>query len=100
MTQKYEVVLDGQLGERFGTLTWTEAGGDVTGCISLLGFSNPISGKREGQTLELTHKLKTAVSTLVCKTYAELCGDELTGVVVSDYARMKLRGKKQQEIMR
>ena len=98
MTQTYEVVLDGQLGERFGTLTWTEAGNAITGSLFLLGFSNPVCGKRDGQTLELAHKLQTAVSTLICKTHAELYGDELSGIVVSDSARMKLRGKKQEAV--
>ena len=97
MRQTYDVILDGQLGERPGTLTWTETGSEIQGNISLLGFSNPVSGQRKGQTLELTHRLRTAVSTLVCKTYAELCGDELEGVVISDSVRMKLRGKQQKE---
>lgn len=99
MRQTYDVILYGQLGERFGTLTWTEAGGDVSGSLRLLGFENPIRGKRNGQTLELTHRLQTAVSTLLCRTHAELCGDDLAGFVVSDHARMRLRGKKQQEVI-
>ena len=97
MRQIYDVILDGQLGERFGTLMWKETGSDVSGNLLLLGFENPICGKRNGQTLELTHRLQTAVSTLACRTHAELHGEELSGVVVSDSARMKLRGKKHQE---
>ena len=98
MMQTYDVVLDGQLGERFGTLTWTQTGNEITGSLFLLGCSNPICGTRNGQTLELTHELRTAVSLLRCRTHAKLCGEELSGVVESDSARMKLRGKKQQEV--
>lgn len=97
MTQSYDIVLDGQLGQRFGTLRWTETDGEVNGVFSLLGFDNPVSGRREGLTLELTHRLRTAVSTLMCRTLAELSGDELSGVVLSGDSRMALRGKKQQE---
>ena len=97
MTHTYDVVLDGQLGQRFGRLVWTECGGTVHGTFSLLGFENPVQGQRTGDLLDLTHLLHTAVSTLVCRTHAELCGDELTGVVVSARIRMDLRGKKQQE---
>lgn len=94
MTQKYDVVLDGQLGERFGTLTWTEDGGAVTGSLFLLGYENRITGTREGRLLKLSHRLRTAVSTLECRTQAELWDGRLSGVVVSDSARMGIRGKK------
>lgn len=98
MTQKYDVVLNGQMGERFGTLTWTETGGRVTGSLSLLGFDNPITGTREGRILKLVHRLRTAVSTLSCETQAELRGSELSGTVVSDSVRMGLHGRKREEV--
>ena len=74
MTQIYQIVLDGQLGQRAGTLSWTEENGDVNGTFSLLGFDNPVRGKRLGQRLELFHNLRTAVSVLSCRTQAELRG--------------------------
>ena len=83
MTHAYDVVLDGQLGQRFGQLRWKENGKSVEGMFFLLGVQNPIRGRREGNTLVLTHKLKTAVSTLSCQTRAELSGISLVGIVVT-----------------
>lgn len=97
MTQSYQIVLDGQLGQRAGTLSWTEENDDVTGIFSLLGFDNPVQGKRLGQRLELFHNLRTAVSVLSCRTQAELRGDELFGVVFYRNSQMKLRGKRSTE---
>ena len=85
MTQSYEIVLDGQLGQRIGTLCWTETGGQVRGVISLLGFDNPICGRREGEELELTHRLRTAVSTLDCETHIRLQDGGLSGTVRCPY---------------
>lgn len=97
MTEKYDVVLDGQLGERFGTLTWTETGNSVTGSLSLLGFDNPVTGTREGRILKLFHRLRTAVSTLDCQTRLELHGSRLSGVVTSLYGSMNIRGARSPE---
>ena len=97
MAHTYDIVLDGQLGQRFGTLIWTETDGNVSGRISLLGFDNPVSGKRDGRRLELVHKLRTALSTLDCETHVELRENELFGVVKSQYSRMDLHGKKQED---
>lgn len=97
MTQNYDVVLDAQLGKRFGTLVLNEAGGEISGWFSLLGFDNPVSGTRTGQTLELRHTLRTALSTLDCETHIELHGSKLLGVVISQYSRMNLRGQKQED---
>ena len=74
MAERYDVVLDGQLGERRGTLTWTETDGRLTGTFTLFGIDNPVIGRRSGAVLELTHTLRTAVSLLRCCTYAELRG--------------------------
>lgn len=73
MTHTYDVVLDGQLGQRFGQLRWKENGSSVEGMFFLLGVQNPIRGRREGNTLVLTHELKTAVSTLSSQTPPSLC---------------------------
>ena len=91
--RRYEIVLEGQLGERFGTLSWTESDGAVSGSFAILGFENPVSGRREGARLELVHQLRTAVSSLSCKTWAEVRGGELTGEVATRHSRMPLRGK-------
>ena len=96
MAHKYDIVLDGQLGQRFGTLIWTETDGNVSGRLSLLGFDNPVSGKCEGQRLELVHQLRTAVSTLSCRTCVELRGSELTGVVTCGHGCMNIRGKEKE----
>lgn len=87
MTQSYQIVLDGQLGQRAGTLSWTEENDDVTGIFSLLGFDNPVQGKRQGQRLELFHNLRTAVSVLSCRTQAELRGTSFSGLFSIGTAR-------------
>ena len=98
MTQKkYNVVLDTQLGQRLGTLVLDDTGSDIKGSFSLLGFDNPVSGRHIDQELELTHKLRTVLSTLDCETHISLRGDELFGVVKSQYSRMDLHGKKQED---
>lgn len=94
MVYRYDIVLDGQLGERWGTLSWTEMGGAVRGTFSLLGVDNPVRGRLEGERLELFHALKTAVSTLECRTCAQLCGDELSGTVISGRSRMGFHGSR------
>lgn len=97
MTHTYDVVLDGQLGQRFGQLRWKENGSSVEGMFFLLGVQNPIRGRREGNTLVLTHELKTAVSTLSCQTRAELSGSSLTGIVVTKLGSFRFHGTKTAE---
>lgn len=99
MAERYDVVLDGQLGERRGTLTWTETDGRLTGTFTLFGIDNPVIGRRSGAVLELTHTLRTAVSLLRCCTHAELRGRELCGTITSgrSRSRIRFRGKKQTE---
>lgn len=97
MTQKYDVVLNAPLGQRFGTLVLETAGGDVKSSFFLLGFENPVRGRCTGQTLDLKHTLRTLLSTLDCETHAELRGDALFGVVRSRHSCMELRGKKQED---
>ena len=91
MEHRYDIVLDGHMGERFGTLVWSEADGIVSGVFSLFGFDDPVRGRRDGQRLELKHILRTAVSTLD--------HDELAGTVISQYGQIRLRGKKAAEGM-
>lgn len=97
MTQKYDVVLDARLGQRFGTLVLDDTGGDVKGSFFWLGFDDPVSGGFIDQDLELKHKLRTALSTLDRETHVKLRGDELFGVVKSQYSRMDLHGRKQED---
>ena len=94
MTESYDVVLYGQLGERFGTLCWTESGGNVTGTFSLMGVDNPVTGKITGPNLELFHGLRTAVSTLSCHTSALIQGDVISGIVSSKRGNIKMSGKR------
>lgn len=93
MSHCYDIVLDSQLGKRFGTLCLTQAGDCVTGSISLMGKDNPVTGKRHEQRVELFHELRTAVSVLECRTVLELSGDSLHGCVMSEGSRMELNGK-------
>ncbi len=97
MVQKYEIVFDGQLGPRAGTLQWTELDGAVQGTISLFGFDNEVVGQRRGDVLELSHELRTAVSVFRCETQAEVRGDEITGVVTSRCSRIAFHGRKAEE---
>lgn len=97
MAEVYDIVLESPLGERAGRLCWTEQNGAVEGTLSLLGFDNPVTGRREGQTLELTHPLRTALSTLRCETRAELLEERLSGTVASRWSRFHLQGKKVKE---
>ena len=94
MTEHYDILLESPLGERTGTLRFTERDGAVEGTLTLLGFENPVTGKREGQALTLTHPLRTVLSTLRCETRAELRGDSLSGTVSSRWSRFRLRGTK------
>lgn len=97
MLQQYDIILDGQLGQRSGTLTWTEQDGCIDGSFFLLGYDNPIQGTRHGHTLELHHQLRTAVRTLDCETHLELCEDALSGVVTSNHSKMNFRGKRRKK---
>ena len=97
MAEQYDILLESPLGERGGTLRWTEQNGTVEGTLTLLGFENPVTGQREGQTLTLTHPLRTALSTLRCETRAELLGDALTGTVCFRRSQFRLRGKRSKE---
>lgn len=94
MTEHYDILLESPLGERSGTLRFTERNGAVEGTLTLLGFENPVTGRREGQTLTLTHPLRTVLSTLRCETRAELRGDSLSGTVSFRRSHFRLRGTK------
>lgn len=94
MTQQYDIVLNGQLGERYGTLIWEEQESTVSGILSLLGFENPVSGKRTENRLELIHDLRTVVSTIACHSVLDLRDDNLCGMVSCAYGGMKIFGRK------
>lgn len=93
MAERYDVVLDGQLGERRGTLTWTETDGRLTGTFTLFGIDNPVIGRRSGAVLELTHTLRTAVSLLRCCTHADGVG------LMTNYGGVYLGDRRLDELM-
>lgn len=97
MEYSYDIVLNGHMGERHGTLVWRESAGMVSGVLSLFGFEEPVKGKRSGQCLELKHTLRTAVSILDCTTVLTLEYDELSGIATSQYGQIRIRGKKAEE---
>lgn len=92
MKERYSIVLDGQLGERRGTLTLERLGEQVEGVISLLGFDNGFTGECSGGIMRLRHSLRTPVSDHICTSTVELTGDGLCGLVRTGSALMKLRG--------
>lgn len=97
MKETYNIVLDGQLGERQGRLEWDESGGAVHGRLSLLGFDNVLTGERNGGILHLTHELRTAVGRLCCRTTIRLRGRRLYGTIQTSRASLPLRGEKTEE---
>ena len=94
MMQRYKIVLDSPLGQRYGTLIWKDTADRITGTFSLIGFDNPISGQKDGEHFIFSHNLRTAVSVLKCHTVFEVCEDSLYGTVSSEHNTMKLSGKK------
>ena len=93
MTKRYQIALSSPLGERRGTLLLQEDDGVVTGTISLLNADNPVTGRRDGDTVYLTHHLRTLLNQLSCTTELHLSGDAVTGVTqVGNMAAMALRG--------
>ena len=46
MAEQYDILLESPLGERSGTLCWTERNGAVEGTLTLLGFENSVTGQR------------------------------------------------------
>ena len=94
MQESYDIVLDSQLGERYGTLTIDCTDGKINGVISLVGFDNAVSGElRSG-----VHELSTIVSTLKCSSVIQLIGEKMTGTVSTGSAVMKLHGTKKAAI--
>lgn len=94
METRYQIMLDSPLGQRSGTLTLREEGGQVCGTLSLLGTDNPVEGTRDGSQLRLRHLLRTRVSRLECTT--TLCSSEdgtLRGTVQVGSASMGLWGR-------
>lgn len=89
----YDIVVDSQLGPRHGTLLMSETDNAISGILSLLGFENKVSGKREGQMLYLQHKLRTFISHFSCQTELEMSGNALSGIIRFEHGSMKLRGK-------
>lgn len=89
---RYQVIVESPLGERGGTLILHERGGAVTGTLSLLGVSNPVTGSREGETLTLRHTLQTTLNAFECETQLHSDGAALRGVVHIGVIHMPLKG--------
>ena len=95
MAARYEIMLDSPLGQRPGALTLREEGGQVRGTLALLGFDNPVDGRRDGPLLRLRHTLRTRVSRLECETTLRPGADgALMGTVQVGSTCMDLRGRK------
>ncbi len=94
MKETYDIVLEGQLGERRGRLEWDESGGAVRGRLSLLGFENDFTGERHGGILHLTHELRTQVGHLPCRSTIALHGERLYGTVETGGAFLRVRGER------
>lgn len=93
MTTQYQITLDSPLGERCGTLQLQELDGAISGALSLLNAENPVTGRRDGDTIYLTHQLRTILSQLPCTTELHIFGRLLSGTVhVGNWAAMELRG--------
>lgn len=90
--QQYDIVLESPLGQRRGRLQWEDSGGKIRGVISLLGFDNPVTGERHGQTVFLRHELRTMLSHLSCQSELELHGRQFGGIVRSDHGTMPISG--------
>ena len=54
MAEQYDILLESPLGERSGTLCWTERNGAVEGTLTLLGFENLKCSPSQGH-FHLTH---------------------------------------------
>ncbi len=89
---RYQVIVESPLGERGGTLILHERSGAVTGTLSLLGVSNPVTGSWEGETLTLRHTLQTTLNAFECETQLHRDGAALRGVVRIGVIRMPLKG--------
>ena len=90
----YEIVVESQLGPRHGTLSMEETDDVISGILSLLGFENSVTGKREGKKLCLHHKLRTLVSLLTCRTDLEMQENSLMGTINSEFGSIKIHGQK------
>ena len=90
MTQ-YQITLDSPMGERLGALTLREdPQEDISGTLSLLGFDNPVQGRREGTTLRLHHGIRTQISQLECVTELHPAEDGLCGTARTGNISMEL----------
>lgn len=95
---QYKVVLESQLGPRKGLICLEEQDGVITGVITLLGYENPVSGKRIGEhSIRLSHHLRTQVSDLSCVSIFEMDGDTITGTLKNDRNVMKWHGEKEKD---
>jgi len=59
----YQISVSTQLGQRSGTLSWTEQSGSLNGTLELLGQSTPLSGRRvSADACDFSGEIRTIVS--------------------------------------
>ena len=94
MRSHYLVTLESQLGPREGELTLSRQGDQVTGCLRLLGFDNPVQGQwlADGR-LRLRHSLQTLTRVIPCESIMELGREYLTGYIGTDKAKLRCYGR-------
>ncbi len=93
METRYRMTLESQLGPRTGLLRLEDAGGRISGVLSLLGFDNTVSGRLDAHRMRLTHGLRTAVSVLNCESILDLDGSILTGTLRTEGYEMRWHGE-------
>lgn len=92
---RFHIILDGQLGPREGFLQLQAAGTEVTGSFSLLGTETAVTGERVGENrVCLTHRLRTAVSDLPCRTVLELGQGQVSGTMSTPMGQLTLHGER------
>jgi hypothetical protein len=92
---KYNMILESQLGPREGTLQLEDQDGVLKGTIGLLGFENPVTGQWTGEhSFRLSHHLRTLVSDLSCVSTLELEGNKIFGILRNDRNVMQWHGEK------
>ncbi len=96
--QRYQIILESQLGPREGVLQLEEQNGTLTGTISLLGYENSVLGEWTSEhSIRLSHRLHTQVSQLCCVSVFEINGDTITGTLQSGRNVMKWHGEKESD---
>lgn len=93
MTSRYSITVESPMGLRAGVLELSRAQEEVTGTLSLLGFTQPVRGEvTDPGQLRLTHQLRTAVSQMDCQSLLTLSQDGISGMMYTPQGGMPLHG--------